>query len=203
MNFDHCKIYTVNLDRDKYQMLIEFSELFDSIMFEILQPEDATPVEELDKETNKVIVFDDIKLDNKNMNNIKEDFSLSRNKKCNFIYLTQSYYDIPKYIRRNRKCFITFAGLDSKDIRHISDDLSKGIGRKELGNIYRQTTLESYSFVTLDKISKYIYHMHIETYSLHFHVVNFPTFIVLSQSQSAYRHFTCEKNDTSNQKRER
>ena len=143
MNFDHCKIYTVNLDRDKYQMLIEFSELFDSIMFEILQPEDATPVEELDKETNKVIVFDDIKLDNKNMNNIKEDFSLSRNKKCNFIYLTQSYYDIPKYIRRNRKCFITFAGLDSKDIRHISDDLSKGIGRKELGNIYRQTTLES------------------------------------------------------------
>ena len=45
-----------------------------------------------------------------------------------------------------------------------------------------------------------IYHIHIDIYSLHFHIVNFRTFIVLSQSQSAYRHFTCEKNDTTNQK---
>ena len=46
----------------------------------------------------------------------------------------------------------------------------------------------------------FIYHINIEIYSLHFHIVNFRTFIVLSQSQSAYQHFTCKKNDTLNQK---
>ena len=139
MNYDHCKIYTITPEQDKYQLLHEYSELFDENMdsiFEISPPEDVTPVEELDDESNKVIIFDDIKLDNKNMNNIKEYFSLSRNKNCNCIYLTQSYYDVPKYIRRNTKCFILFGGLDNKDIRHISDDLSKDIGREEFGRIY-------------------------------------------------------------------
>ena len=145
-------------------MLNEFSNLFDEKdidnMFEISQPEDVTPVEELDDDTNKIIIFEDIKLDNKSMNTIKEYFSLSRNKNCNCIYLSQSYYDIPKYIRRNRKCFILFGGLDNKDIRHISDDLSKDIGREEFGRIYRESTSEPYSFMTIDKTSKYIPEMY-------------------------------------------
>ena len=163
MNYDHCKIYTITPEQDKYQLLHEYSELFDENMdsiFEISPPEDVTPVEELDDESNKVIIFDDIKLDNKNMNNIKEYFSLSRNKNCNCIYLTQSYYDVPKYIRRNTKCFILFGGLDNKDIRHISDDLSKNIGRQEFGRIYREAISEPYSFMTVDKTSKYIPEMY-------------------------------------------
>ena len=51
-----------------------------------------------------MIAFDDIKIDKKNMDSIKEHFSFSRNNNC-CIYLCQSYYDVPKYIRRNTKCF--------------------------------------------------------------------------------------------------
>lgn len=146
MSYDHCTIYTINPDQKKYQLLHKFSDLFyeEDIdnMFEISSPEDVTPVDNLDRYMNKVIIFDDIKLDNKNMNNIKEYFSLSKNKNCNCIYLTQSYYDVPKYIRRNTKCFILFGGLDNKDIRHISDDLSKDIRRVRFGNIYRLATSE-------------------------------------------------------------
>ena len=47
---------------------------------------------------------------------------------------------------------------------------------------------------------KYIYHIHIEIYFLKIHFVYFRSLIVLSQSECTYRHFTCDKNDTSNQK---
>ena len=88
-------MYTLNSDQNKYQFLQEQS-------IEILSPEDIPPVEELDSQ-QKVIVFDDIKLDN--MNKIKKYYSLSRNRNCNCIYLTQSYFDTPKYIRKNTNCF--------------------------------------------------------------------------------------------------
>ena len=66
MNYNCC-VYTLNPDQNKYQFLQEQG-------IEILSLEDIPPVEELDSQ-EKVIVFDDIKLDN--MNKIKEYFSLS------------------------------------------------------------------------------------------------------------------------------
>ena len=73
MNCNTCCVYTLNPDQNKYQFLQEQG-------IEILSPKDIPPVEELDSQ-QKVIVFGDIKLDNKNK--IKEYFSLSRNRNCN------------------------------------------------------------------------------------------------------------------------
>ena len=106
MNYNTCCVHTLNPDQNKYQFLQEQG-------IEILSPEETPPVEELDSQ-QKVIVFDDIKLDN--MNKIKEYFSLSRNRNCNCIYLTQSYFDTSKHIRRNTNCFTFFGNLDNKDI---------------------------------------------------------------------------------------
>ena len=145
MNFDICSVFTINPDQRKYQFLQEQG-------IEVLNPEDIPPVEELDN-VQKVFVFDDIKLNN--MKNLMEYFSLSRNKNCNCIYLTQSYYDTPKYIRRNTNCFVFFGNLDNKDIRHICDDHAKDVTRKEMDNIYREATKEPYSFMVLDKTAKH------------------------------------------------
>ena len=98
---DRVAIYTINPDQEKYQTI---TDIFDAIneesgeeILDIHKPEDVIPVEELDDEDNKVIVLDDIKIDKKNMDRIKEYFSLSRSKNCCYIYLCQSYYDVPKY----------------------------------------------------------------------------------------------------------
>ena len=62
MNYNSCKIYTINADQDKYQLLNEYNKLFDTEdidnMIQIATPEDVLPVEELDNDTNKVIIFD-------------------------------------------------------------------------------------------------------------------------------------------------
>ena len=85
------------------------------------------------------------------MNKIKKHFSLSRNRNCNRIYLTQSYFDTPKYIRRNTNCFAFFRNLDNKDIRHICDDHAKDITRFEMESICREAINDPYSFMVLDK----------------------------------------------------
>ena len=98
MSCNTCFVYTLNPDQNKYQFLQEQG-------IEILSLEDIPPLEELDSQ-QKVIVFDKIKLDN--MNKIKEYISLTQNRNCNCIYLTQSYFDTLKYIRRNTN-FLRFS----------------------------------------------------------------------------------------------
>ena len=119
--------------------------------------EDVEPVESLDDTDQKLIVFDDLKLDN--MTPVKEYFSLSRNKSCNCLYLCQSYYDCPKYIRRNTKCFLLFNGLDSKDVRCIAQDHKAGITSDEFFRAYHAATA-AYSFMTLDKTARHLPEMY-------------------------------------------
>ena len=144
MNYNTCCVYTFNPDQNKYQLLQEQG-------IEILNPEDIPSVEELDSQQN-VIVFDDIKPEN--INKIKEYFFLSRNRNSNCIYLTQSYYDTPKYITRNSNCFGFFGNLDNKDMRHISEDHAKDITRLEMESISSEATKDQYSFMVLDKTAQ-------------------------------------------------
>ena len=164
MNADKITIYTINDDQEKYILLREF---FDAVeeetgenLLEINNPEDVVPVEELDDSEQKVVVFDDIKIDRKNMDRIKEYFSLSRNKNCNCIYLTQSYYDVPKYIRRNTKCFCLYGNLDNKDIRFIANDHAKSLTGEKLVDVYKLITVEPYNFLVIDKTSKHLPEMY-------------------------------------------
>lgn len=152
---DKIILYTINADQDKYELLDGF---FNSIedsedVFVIKSPEDICPVEDLDCDTDKVIIFDDIKLDKKNMDRIKEYFSLSRHKKANCIYLCQSYFDVPKYIRRNTKCFVLFEGLDHRDIQTIASDHST-IPKADFCSIYKSIDVP-HGFMTVDKTAKY------------------------------------------------
>ena len=156
MNFDSCVIYTINEEQGKYAMLAGLSNLLREKLeiddfVTIKRPDEVVPVDSLDSTTDKVIVFDDIRIDRANMDKIKEYFSLSRNKRCNCIYLAQSYYDVPKYIRRNTKCFVLFGGFDNRDIREMCSDNSRGISRHDLEQLYRDATAERHSFLVIDK----------------------------------------------------
>lgn len=158
---DRITIYTINPEQDKYQMLQDFYGEICSYTFRVESPEDIEPIEEVDREDSSIIIFDDIKLDKKNMTKIKEYFSLSRNRNCNCIYLCQSYYDVPKYIRRNTKCFLLFKGLDNRDIQCIAHDhASGGLTKPEFVKTYQTATEEPYSFFTFDKTAKHLPEMY-------------------------------------------
>ena len=94
MKSDKSIMYTINLNQEKYQLLQDFYDFLETegvdSSFQILEPEEVIPIEELDGDTSKLIVFDDINIDSRHMEPIKKYFSLSRNRNCNCIYLTQS-----------------------------------------------------------------------------------------------------------------
>ena len=102
-----------------------------------------------------MIVFDDIKNDKKNIYCIKEYFSLSRNKNCCCISLCQSYYNVPKYIRRNTKCVCLFPSLDNRDGINIATDHVQGISKEEFKRTDSEATSEPYNFMCLDKTAKH------------------------------------------------
>lgn len=157
---DRITIYTINPEQPKYQLLQGFYASICPGTFTLENPDNLIPVEELDCEDDKIIIFDDIKIDRKNMDRIKEYFSLSRNKNCNCIYLCQSYFDVPKYIRRNTKCFLLFNGLDNRDIQCIAHDHSTGLTKKEFVDAYKAATEEPHSFFMFDKTAKYVPQMY-------------------------------------------
>ena len=178
MKFDNCTIYTINDDQHKYMELAELSkilknELAITDVIKIDKPENIISVDELDKDSSKIIVFDDIKIDKKYMDMIAEYFSLSRNKNCNCIFLSQSYYDVPKYIRRNTKCFVLFDGLDNTDISHICKDHKKHINLDEFCHLYQQATSEPYSFMVFDKTTNNVPQMYRKRFD-HFYVPKIP-----------------------------
>ena len=159
LNADKVIIYTLNPQQHKYELLkTVYDVLPDALTLE--HPDNVVPIEDLDAEANKVVIFDDVKIDKRNMDKVKEYFSLSRNKNCNCVYLCQSYYDVPKYIRRNTKCFLLFNGLDNRDIQSIAHDHCRCVSKKEFEGLYATATKEPHSFLMVDNTAKHLPQMY-------------------------------------------
>ena len=131
LNCDTVTLYTINPEQEKYTMMRDFFDEVSCKLLTLADPETVTPVENVDNQDLKVVIFDD-KIDKRNMDKTKEYFSLSRNKNCTCIYLCQSYYDVPKYIRRNTRCFLLFNNLDNRDVRTIAHDQCQGLKKVSL-----------------------------------------------------------------------
>ena len=62
--------------------------------------DEILPLEELPVDNQKIVVFDDLVCES-NQNSIINYFINGRHGKCSVIYLTQTYYKVPKNIRDN------------------------------------------------------------------------------------------------------
>ncbi len=71
MKRDESIIYIINPDPDKCRLLQYFYDFLENegvdSSFQILEPEEVILIEELDGDTSKLIVFDDIKIDSRHM----------------------------------------------------------------------------------------------------------------------------------------
>ena len=101
-----------------------------------------------------LIVFDDMIVDimtNKKFQAIlKELFIRGRKINIYLVFITQSYFSVPKDVRLNSKhCFIM--KIDNKrELQNIAINHSADIDFKDFMKIYRECTREPYSFLTID-----------------------------------------------------
>ena len=101
-----------------------------------------------------LIVFDDMIADimtNKKFQaTIKELFIRCRKLNISLIFITQSYFSVPKYFRLNSTHYLIMKIHDGRELQNIAKNNSADIDYKDFVKIYRNCTNEPYYFLTIN-----------------------------------------------------
>ena len=107
-----------------------------------------------DKENKILIVFDDMIADmihNKKLNSIvTELFIRGRKLNISLVFITQSYFKVPKDVRLNATHFFIMKVPNKRELQQIALNYSSDIDFKDFVRIYKKYTDELYSFLVND-----------------------------------------------------
>lgn len=97
----------------------------------------STPkLDDFDKEYNHLVVWDDLVLDN-NLDAVEKYYMRARKKNCSVVFLSQSYYDIPKFIRKNSNYLVLLdLGGSKREQTAIMNEWSTDLTKDELKAVY-------------------------------------------------------------------
>ena len=107
-----------------------------------------------DKENKILIAFDDMiayMIHNKTLNSIVTELFIRRRKlNISLVFITQSYFKVPKDVRLNTSHFFIAKIPNKRELQPIAINHSSDINTKDFSNIYRKFTNEPYSFLVID-----------------------------------------------------
>ena len=81
---------------------------------------------------------------------IKELFIRCRKLNISLVFITQSYFSVPKEVRLNSTHYLIMKIHNKRELQQISTDHSADIDYKDFLKIYRNCAKEPYSFFTID-----------------------------------------------------
>ena len=81
---------------------------------------------------------------------IKELFIKCRKLNISLVFITQSYYSVPKDVKLNSKHYLIMKINSKRELQNIAINHSADIDYKDFIKIYRECTKEPYSFLTID-----------------------------------------------------
>ena len=106
-----------------------------------------------DKERKMLIVFDMITdmINNKKLNSIvTELFIRGRKLNISLVFITQSYFKVPKDVRLNSTHFFIMKIPNKSELQQNARNHSSDISTKDFIKIYKKFTAEPYSFLVND-----------------------------------------------------
>ena len=164
-NIDKIYLYAKDPFEKKYQFLINKSEKvglnhfndpkafmeYSNDMQDVYKNiEDYNPV----KKRRILIVFDDMIADmisNNKLNPIvTELFIRCRKLNISIVFITQSYFKVPKDVRLNSTHFIIMKIPNKRELQQIALNHSSDIALKDFMNIYKKCTAKLYPFLVND-----------------------------------------------------
>ena len=158
-DIDKIYLYTKDLYEAKYQYLINILEKVGLDHFDDPKAfiEYSSDIHDVYKNLNEynanedckiLIVFDDMIADiinNKKLNSIvTELFIRGRKLNISLVFITQSYFKVPKDVRLNTTHFFITKILNKRELQQIAINHSSDISTKDFINIYRECTVEPY-----------------------------------------------------------
>jgi len=130
--FTDITIVTRNKDEPLYNWLTEQNE-----SIRIFEGMNNNPkLDDYDKKYNHLLIWDDLVL-SKNLDSVCEYYLRARKKNVSLMFLSQSYVDIPKMIRKNSTYLVLFdLGGSKREQDYILKEWSSELDRDELRAIY-------------------------------------------------------------------
>jgi len=147
LHFDNLFLYSKHLDQAIYKHLQEQVEGTYSD-----QQDGVVEVDKLNADEHNLIVFDDM-ITEKNQKVFTDFFLRGRHKNSSVIYVTQSYYTVPKDLRLNCNYFVLFDVHNGRELEQFQRDHAN-IDKKVFTQLYRDAVAEPYSFMVIDKQTK-------------------------------------------------
>ena len=164
-DIDKIYLYAKDLSEPKYEYLIRHREnagikhLNDSKAFIECSNTMNDVYENIDnynpnRKRKILIVFDDMIADimtNKKFQSlIKELFIRCRKLNISLVFITQSYFFVPKDVRLNSTHYLIMKINNRRELQNIATNHSADIDYKDFMKIYRECIKEPYSFLTID-----------------------------------------------------
>ena len=133
------------ITRDKSEPLYEWltSACPQITISEGLQSLPALDDKNFDKSVNSLIILDDLVL-SKDLSSVEQYFIRCRKKNVSIIFLSQSYYKVPKIIRGNTNYLVLLRLSGQKDVSLIMSEYSLGVDKERLMQIYEEATSEKF-----------------------------------------------------------
>ena len=130
--FADITIVTRNKDEPLYNYLSgEFEQI------QVKEGMHSTPkLDDMDKKYNHLVVWDDLVL-SKNLDAVSEYYMRARKKNCCVIFLSQDYYGIPKFIRKNSNYLVLLnLGGSKREQTAIMNEWAGDLDKDELKAVY-------------------------------------------------------------------
>ena len=137
--FADITIVTRNKDEALYNWLASQNE-----NIKILEGMSNNPkLDDYDKKYNHLLIWDDLVL-SKNLDSVCEYYIRARKKGVSLMFLSQSYIDVPKMIRKNSTYLVLFdLGGSDREQNFILKEWSGDLDKDELRAIYNDSTQEN------------------------------------------------------------
>jgi len=147
--FENIYITTKNKDEPLYNYLEDKLKEDGLKITEGL--ENLPDLDQMDKEQNNLIILDDLVNEPaKQQRPIADYFIRARKKNCSLIYISQSFYQVPKLIRDNITYLIIKQVSSMKNLTMICRECSLGVDKEQLKKIYDDATQNKQDFLLID-----------------------------------------------------
>jgi hypothetical protein len=143
--FQTITIITRNKDEALYRWLQTLSDAI--VVKEGLSQ--TPPLDKFDKEYNHLVVWDDLVL-SKDLTMVENYYIRARKLNVSVIFLSQSYFRIPKIIRNNCSYMVLLKLSGQREINVILSEFGLGVSKDELIKIYEYATREKMSPLIID-----------------------------------------------------
>jgi hypothetical protein len=103
----------------------------------------------MDKDYNHLVVFDDLVL-SKDLSPVEQYYIRARKLNCSVIFLSQSYFRIPKIIRGNCSYLAILKLSGDRDLNLILKEFGLGVDKETILKMYQHATKEKLNVLLVD-----------------------------------------------------